>query len=61
VLEEPLARLLEPLELVTRLIEALLAELVLRDELEEGGVALVGVKQGEIVVDAVARARTAVE
>jgi ATP-dependent Clp protease ATP-binding subunit ClpC len=46
---------------IARLIEAPLAELILRGDLEEGAAALVGVEQGEIVVDAVARrARTAV-
>jgi ATP-dependent Clp protease ATP-binding subunit ClpC len=41
---------------LARLVENPLAELILRGDLEEGGVALVGVEGGEIVVDAV-RAR----
>ncbi|WP_437608376.1 ATP-dependent Clp protease ATP-binding subunit [Sorangium sp. So ce834] len=41
---------------IARLIEAPLAELILRGQLEEGSAALVGVEQGEIVVDAIARA-----
>jgi ATP-dependent Clp protease ATP-binding subunit ClpC len=44
---------------IGRLIEAPLAELILRGELEPGAVALVGVDGGEIVVDAVAGARAA--
>ncbi|WP_437982876.1 AAA family ATPase [Sorangium sp. So ce117] len=41
---------------IARLVEAPLAELILRGQLEEGSAALVGVEQGEIVVDAIARA-----
>ncbi|WP_437316521.1 AAA family ATPase [Sorangium sp. So ce385] len=41
---------------IARLIEAPLAELILRGQLEEGSAALIGVEQGEIVVDAIARA-----
>ncbi|WP_437570017.1 AAA family ATPase [Sorangium sp. So ce542] len=41
---------------IARLIEAPLAELILRGQLEEGSAALVGVEQGEVVVDAIARA-----
>ncbi|AUX27220.1 endopeptidase ATPase [Sorangium cellulosum] len=41
---------------IARLIEAPLAELILRGQLEEGAAAIIGVEQGEIVVDAVARA-----
>jgi ATP-dependent Clp protease ATP-binding subunit ClpC len=37
---------------IARLIENPLAELILRGDLEEGGVALVGLERGEIVVDA---------
>jgi ATP-dependent Clp protease ATP-binding subunit ClpC len=44
---------------IGRLIEAPLAELILRGELEPGAVALVGVDGGEIVVDAVAGAHAA--
>jgi ATP-dependent Clp protease ATP-binding subunit ClpC len=44
---------------IARLIEAPLAELILRGELEDGAVALVGVEEGQIVVDAVPRARSA--
>ncbi|WP_437589308.1 AAA family ATPase [Sorangium sp. So ce1000] len=43
---------------IARLIEAPLAELILRGQLEEGSAALVGVEQGEVVVDAIARAGT---
>ena len=39
---------------IARLIENPLAELILADDLDEGGVALVGVDGGEIVVDALA-------
>jgi ATP-dependent Clp protease ATP-binding subunit ClpC len=38
---------------IARLIENPLAELILRGDLEDGAVALVGVEKGEIVVDAV--------
>jgi ATP-dependent Clp protease ATP-binding subunit ClpC len=38
---------------LARLVENPLAELILRGDLDEGGVALVGVEDGEIVVDAV--------
>ncbi|WP_437926960.1 ATP-dependent Clp protease ATP-binding subunit [Sorangium sp. So ce291] len=41
---------------ISRLIEAPLADLILRGQLEEGSAALVGVEQGEVVVDAIARA-----
>jgi ATP-dependent Clp protease ATP-binding subunit ClpC len=41
---------------IARLIENPLAELILRGDLEDGAVALVGVEKGEIVVDAVASA-----
>ncbi|WP_437675418.1 AAA family ATPase [Sorangium sp. So ce131] len=41
---------------IARLIEAPLADLILRGQLEEGSAALIGVEQGEIVVDAIARA-----
>ncbi|WP_437763125.1 ATP-dependent Clp protease ATP-binding subunit [Sorangium sp. So ce764] len=41
---------------IARLVEAPLAELILRGQLEEGSAALVGVEQGEVVVDAIARA-----
>ncbi|MGK3969942.1 AAA family ATPase [Sorangium sp. So ce118] len=41
---------------IARLIEAPLADLILRGQLEEGSAALVGVEQGEVVVDAIARA-----
>jgi ATP-dependent Clp protease ATP-binding subunit ClpC len=41
---------------IGRLIEAPLAEMILRGEVEAGAVALVGVEQGEILIDAV-RAR----
>ncbi|WP_437688877.1 AAA family ATPase [Sorangium sp. So ce176] len=41
---------------IGRLIEAPLADLILRGQLEEGSAALVGVEQGEVVVDAIARA-----
>ncbi|KYF86828.1 peptidase, partial [Sorangium cellulosum] len=41
---------------IARLIEAPLAELILRGQLEEGSAALIGVEQGEVVVDAIARA-----
>jgi ATP-dependent Clp protease ATP-binding subunit ClpC len=44
---------------IGRLIEAPLAELILRGELEPDAVALVGVEDGEIVVDALAGARAA--
>jgi ATP-dependent Clp protease ATP-binding subunit ClpC len=44
---------------IARLIEAPLAELILRGELEEGAVALVGVEGGEIFVDALATSRRA--
>jgi ATP-dependent Clp protease ATP-binding subunit ClpC len=37
---------------IARLVEAPLAELILRGELPEGSVALVGAEQGAIVVDA---------
>ncbi|WP_437796851.1 AAA family ATPase [Sorangium sp. So ce693] len=43
---------------IARLVEAPLAELILRGQLEEGSAALVGVEQGEVVVDAIARANT---
>ncbi|WP_437896444.1 AAA family ATPase [Sorangium sp. So ce124] len=43
---------------IARLVEAPLAELILRGQLEEGSAALVGVEQGEVVVDAIARAGT---
>jgi ATP-dependent Clp protease ATP-binding subunit ClpC len=39
---------------IGRLIEAPLAEMILRGEVEDGGVALVGVEGGEIVLDALA-------
>jgi ATP-dependent Clp protease ATP-binding subunit ClpC len=38
---------------IARLVENPLAELILRGDLDEGGVALVGVEGGEIIVDAV--------
>ncbi|WP_438016920.1 AAA family ATPase [Sorangium sp. So ce315] len=41
---------------IGRLIEAPLADLILRGQLEEGSAALVGVEQGQVVVDAIARA-----
>lgn len=41
---------------IARLIEAPLADLILRGQLEEGSAALVGVEQGQVVVDAIARA-----
>ncbi|WP_437528525.1 ATP-dependent Clp protease ATP-binding subunit [Sorangium sp. So ce726] len=43
---------------IARLVEAPLAELILRGQLEEGSAALLGVEQGEVVVDAIARAGT---
>ncbi len=42
---------------IARLVEAPLAEMILRGELEDGAVALVSVEKGEIVVDAVRRQR----
>jgi ATP-dependent Clp protease ATP-binding subunit ClpC len=42
---------------IARLIEAPLAELLLRDELRNGGVALVGADAGVIIVDAMPAAR----
>jgi ATP-dependent Clp protease ATP-binding subunit ClpC len=39
---------------IARLIENPLAELILRGELDDGGVALVGLEGGEVVVDAIA-------
>ena len=39
---------------IARLVENPLAELILRGDLDEGGVALVGMEGGEVVVDAVA-------
>ncbi len=42
---------------IARLVENPLAELILRGDLDEGGVALVGVEDGEIVVDAVSAER----
>jgi ATP-dependent Clp protease ATP-binding subunit ClpC len=44
---------------IARLIEAPLAEIILRGELPSGAVALVGVEGGEIVVDALPGARAA--
>jgi ATP-dependent Clp protease ATP-binding subunit ClpC len=44
---------------IARLVENPLAELILRGDLEEGSVALVGVDRGEIVVDAVRSAEAA--
>ncbi len=44
---------------IARLIENPLAELILRGDLEDGAVALVGVEKGEIVVDAVGEQRAA--
>ena len=44
---------------IARLIENPLAELILRGDLEDGGVALIGVDRGEIVVDAVAASQAA--
>jgi len=41
---------------IARLIEAPLADLILRGELEDGAAALVAVENGEVVVDAVAEA-----
>ena len=45
---------------IARLIENPLAELILRGDLEDGAVALVGVEKGEIVVDAVDERQAAV-
>ncbi|MFT3767035.1 MAG: ATP-dependent Clp protease ATP-binding subunit [Minicystis sp.] len=45
---------------IARYIENPLAELILKGDLEEGGVALVGVDRGEIVVDAVHEEEAAV-
>jgi ATP-dependent Clp protease ATP-binding subunit ClpC len=42
---------------IGRLIEAPLAEMILRGEVEAGAVALVGVEQGEILIDAVTARR----
>ncbi len=42
--------------ILARLIENPLAELILRGDLEDGGVALVGLEGGEITVDALAEA-----
>jgi ATP-dependent Clp protease ATP-binding subunit ClpC len=44
---------------IGRLIEGPLAEMILRGDLEDGSVAMVGVDGGEIVVDAVRRAQPA--
>ena len=44
---------------IARLVENPLAELILRGDVEDGSVLLVGVEKGEIVVDAVAEARAA--
>ena len=44
---------------IARLIENPLAELILRGDLEDGSVALVGVEKGEIVVDAVVERQAA--
>ena len=42
---------------IGRLIEAPLAEMILRREVDEGGVALVGVEDGEIAIDALSARR----
>ncbi|HLM76353.1 MAG TPA: AAA family ATPase, partial [Polyangiaceae bacterium] len=42
---------------IGRLIEAPLAEMILRREVDEGGVALVGVEDGEIAIDALSAPR----
>jgi ATP-dependent Clp protease ATP-binding subunit ClpC len=44
---------------IARLIENPLAELILRGDLDDGGVALVGLEGGEVVVDAVAESTAA--